>query len=74
MYDEEEAASWDYARFASGGGFSLIFDAPAYQADAISKYFNTSNPPWPYFYNGHYKNNPGRYNRNGRGIPDIAAS
>ena len=70
----EEAVSMDRAGFTSGGGFSLIFDAPSYQTEAISTYFGTSNPPYPYFYNGHYRNSTGRYNRNGRGIPDLAAS
>jgi len=32
------------------------------------------NPPYPYYYNGNYNNTNGIYNRNGRGIPDVAAN
>ncbi|KAF2725604.1 subtilisin-like protein [Polychaeton citri CBS 116435] len=68
VYDPEVA--WP----SSGGGFSNIFSAPAYQKDAIGEYFNTANVSYPYYYNGTYNNNgTGRYNRNGRGIPDVAA-
>ena len=74
VHDAEEAVSAERAGFTSGGGFSLIFDAPGYQTDAISQYFSTSNLSYPYFYNGHYRNSTGKYNRNGRGVPDLAAS
>lgn len=58
---------------AGSGGFSIAFPAPSYQKDALSTYFKNHNPPWPYFVNGSYLNNNGRYNRNGRGFPDLAA-
>ncbi|KAK6397550.1 hypothetical protein LTR65_006527 [Meristemomyces frigidus] len=60
--------------FSSGGGFSNIFPIPSYQADAISTYFADYNPPYPYYYNGQYNGTDGLYNRNGRGIPDVAAN
>ncbi len=56
----------------SGGGFSLIYDAPKYQEEAIQHYFNVADPGYKYFKNGDY-NSTGRYNRNGRGTPDISA-
>ncbi len=57
-------------------GFSNIFGIPSYQASAIATYFADHNPPYPYYYNGNWQNatNGGLYNRNGRGIPDIAAN
>ena len=67
-----QSSGWD--NYASGGGFSLIFDAPAYQREAVAGYFSTSNTSYPYFMNGQYKNTTGRYNWNGRGYPDVAAS
>ena len=61
--------------FASGGGFSNIYPIPKYQAAAVAKYFNISNPPYPYYEGGQNigKNN-GVYNRIGRGYPDVAAN
>lgn len=59
--------------FSSGGGFSNIFPIPEYQASAIATYFADYNPPYPYYYNGQYNGTDGLYNRNGRGIPDVAA-
>lgn len=57
-------------------GFSNIFPIPSYQQDAINTYFEEHEPPYPYYYNGSYLNatNGGLYNRNGRGIPDVAAN
>lgn len=60
--------------FYSSGGFSNIYPIPKYQADAIATYFKVQNPPYPYYYNGSYENSKGLYNRNGRGIPDVAAN
>ncbi|CAK4033881.1 aorsin [Lecanosticta acicola] len=62
--------------FYSGGGFSNIFAIPDYQTAAIAAYYATSNPPYPYYYDGDYLNSSsgGVYNRNGRGIPDVAAN
>jgi len=59
----EEAVSYDQANFASGGGFSDVATAPAYQLDAIRKYFasGVTLPP------------AGYYTATGRGFPDIAA-
>ena len=76
VHDPEEAASEGWAGISSGGGFSLIQEAPDYQKTTLSKYFEVSNnaSDLPYFYDGKYKDNEGLYNRNGRGIPDISAS
>ncbi|KAK5135062.1 hypothetical protein LTR08_005722 [Meristemomyces frigidus] len=60
--------------FSSGGGFSNIFPIPAYQASAVATYFADHNPPYPYYFNGQYNSSDGLYNRNGRGIPDVAAN
>ena len=57
----------------SAGGFSMIFDRPKYQISAVKRYFERSNNSYEYFYNGTFKEGTGRYNRNGRGVPDIAA-
>ncbi|KAJ5389262.1 Rattus norvegicus CLN2 is a lysosomal protease Precursor [Penicillium cataractarum] len=59
---------------SSGGGFSNVFQAPSYQEAAISKYFATSNPNYP-FYEGNWTSggDSGLYNRLGRGYPDVAA-
>lgn len=60
--------------FSSGGGFSNIFTTPNYQKAAVAKYFADSNPPYPYYFDGKYNSSGGGlYNRNGRGIPDVAA-
>ncbi|WPG97627.1 Hypothetical protein R9X50_00040700 [Acrodontium crateriforme] len=62
-----------YQELASGGGFSNIFYAPAYQTKAIANYFKISNPPYKYYHNGAFDPPDGVYNRDGRGIPDVAA-
>jgi len=49
-------------RFASGGGFSNYFPAPAYQAATTAAYIKSLN--------GKYD---GLYNKSGRGYPDVAA-
>lgn len=46
----------------SGGGFSNLFPAPAYQSSAISAYLERLG-----------SNNTGLYNTTGRGFPDVAA-
>ncbi|OQN98904.1 hypothetical protein B0A48_15250 [Cryoendolithus antarcticus] len=79
VYDPESAAN-DLAgapyrsAYSSGGGFSNIFTTPDYQQSAVNTYFREHNPPYPYYYNGQYNNSVGLYNRNGRGIPDVAAN
>nr|POF15306.1 aorsin [Quercus suber] len=45
----------------------------SYQSKAVAAYFADYNPPYPYYYDGNY-NTTGVYNRNGRGIPDVAAN
>ncbi|KAK4556381.1 hypothetical protein LTR86_006525 [Recurvomyces mirabilis] len=60
--------------YSSGGGFSNIFPIPSYQSSAVATYFADHNPPYPYYYNGQYNGSAGLYNRNGRGIPDVAAN
>ncbi|KAJ4422609.1 hypothetical protein N0V82_002728 [Gnomoniopsis sp. IMI 355080] len=70
---EDLAASFNYS---SSGGFSNLFPIPSYQQEAIATYFEDHDPPYPYYYDGNYLNatNGGLYNRNGRGIPDVAAN
>lgn len=61
--------------YSSGGGFSNIFPIPDYQSAAVSTFFADHNPPYPYYSNGQYNSTGGGiYNRNGRGIPDVAAN
>lgn len=89
-----ESAAFDpkgqpYRRFfASGGGFSNIYPAPDYQADAVATYFSQHDPGYPY-YSAIAPNTTdptevmnvttlagggaGLYNRIGRGIPDVSA-
>jgi tripeptidyl-peptidase-1 len=60
----EQAVSYDFAGFASGGGFSNVAPRPSYQTAAVAGYFQTSQGklvPKSYF------------NQTGRGYPDIAA-
>ncbi|KAL7928922.1 subtilisin-like protein [Trichoderma chlorosporum] len=76
VYDPESAV-FDPSptfNFSSGGGFSNIFPIPDYQKKAVASYFENYNPSYPYYYNGQYQNSTGIYNRNGRGIPDVAAN
>lgn len=49
--------------FGSGGGFSWINDAPAYQEAAIAHYMKEAKLPKA----------PAAFNKNGRGTPDVAA-
>lgn len=71
--DHKEQAT---TRFGSGGGFSNIYKAPDYQAQAVAKYFSIANLSYPYYEtadNGSIGANGGIYNRIGRGYPDISA-
>jgi hypothetical protein len=63
-----------YQQWATGGGFSVTFDAPPYQQDALAQYFKEHDPELPYFHGRDILNTTGLYNRNGRGIPDLSAS
>ncbi|PYI00305.1 aorsin [Aspergillus sclerotiicarbonarius CBS 121057] len=76
-----ESAAYDPAghpysvAFASGGGFSNIYDIPDYQAAAVAEYFKNHNPPYPYYEgNASFGKNGGVYNRLGRGYPDVSAN
>jgi len=61
--------------FASHGGFSNRYEAPAYQRAAIETYLANHDPGLPYYVaNSNASNigaNGGVYNRAGRGIPDV---
>ncbi|KAL7914962.1 peptidase S8/S53 domain-containing protein [Trichoderma velutinum] len=58
----------------SGGGFSNIFGTPSYQANAVNSYF-ANHPPRYEYYNItlNATHTAGRYNRGGRGYPDVSA-
>ena len=63
--------------FSSGGGFSNYHKPPKYQQDALDTYFSQHNPAYlSYYYtgNGSIGADGGRYNRAGRGYPDVLAS
>lgn len=60
--------------FGSGGGFSNIFPVPDYQTAAVQTYYTTAKPTYAYYTNGSYTTSAGVYNRDGRGIPDVAAN
>ena len=64
--------------FASSGGFSNRYTAPAYQQAAISEYFANHDPGLPYYVaNANASNigaNGGVYNRAGRAFPDVSAN
>lgn len=68
VYEPEIAAPF------SGGGFSNYFSRPAYQAEAVRNYFEHHDPGIPYYTDGRFRSGKGRYNRDGRAYPDIAAS
>ncbi|EFX06237.1 alkaline serine protease [Grosmannia clavigera kw1407] len=68
------------ARFASGGGFSNVFDVPDYQNDSVAAYFAQVESSLPfqgynhYVHDGNFSNvTDGLYNRGGRGYPDVSA-
>ncbi|KAJ4290192.1 hypothetical protein N0V90_010407 [Kalmusia sp. IMI 367209] len=79
VFDPESAANdlagdpW-YLPCSSGGGFSNVFPIPDYQSSAVDGYFTEENPPYAYYYGGNWSNSTGVYNRNSRGIPDVAAN
>ncbi|OGM51265.1 aorsin [Aspergillus bombycis] len=69
---EEQATT----SFPSGGGFSNIYQRPAYQNAAVEEYFNTTQLSYPYYEsvdNSSFAANGGIYNRIGRAYPDVAA-
>ncbi|KAI1851872.1 hypothetical protein JX266_002725 [Neoarthrinium moseri] len=70
--DPEVAAASE--GFYSGGGFSNIVPIPDYQSEAVENFFEISKPRYAYYHNGSYGSSNGLYNRNGRGIPDVAAN
>lgn len=63
ILDPEEAIE---TKIRSGGGFSNVFELPAYQAAAVGSWFSTSNTPY----------GADRFNNSGtsRGYPDISAN
>lgn len=63
-------------RFPSGGGFSNIYERPAWQNKAVTDYFAEADPGYPYYEsvnNNSFGDNGGIYNRIGRGYPDVSA-
>ncbi|KAF2087747.1 subtilisin-like protein, partial [Saccharata proteae CBS 121410] len=59
----------------SGGGFSNVYEAPDYQTDAINRYFDViGGSPYPYYEGAWNANKTGRFNRRGRGFPDVSAN
>ncbi|PSR77407.1 putative protease S8 tripeptidyl peptidase I [Coniella lustricola] len=88
IYDPEWAAVFaNEPEETSGGGFSNVFGAPEYQRNATDRFFATHSPDYPYYSSlVPEENNPalpnvtalagstgGRYNRIGRGYPDVSA-
>ncbi|KAL4921471.1 peptidase S8/S53 domain-containing protein [Aspergillus aurantiobrunneus] len=62
--------------FASGGGFSNVFERPWYQSAAVEAYFSRANVSYPYYEsvnNISFGDNGGIYNRIGRAYPDVSA-
>ncbi|KGO73973.1 Peptidase S8/S53, subtilisin/kexin/sedolisin [Penicillium italicum] len=58
------------------GGFSNIYKAPDYQAQAVADYFEKTKLSYPYYEsvdNSSFGENNGIYNRIGRGYPDVSA-
>jgi tripeptidyl-peptidase I len=80
VHDAESAASIAAISpnipFYSGGGFSNYHKLPGYQKGLVSQYFQQNPSPYPtYQYNGSQQSigaNGGRFNRNGRGFPDVS--
>jgi len=61
---DEQAVSWDFASFTSGGGFSKVAPMMSFQQDSVWKWANsTQGKLTPTTY----------YNNQGRAYPDIAA-
>jgi tripeptidyl-peptidase-1 len=61
--------------FSSGGGFSNIYPTPKYQLGALNTYFANSLPSYKFYLLPYQSigSGGGRYNRLGRGYPDVAA-
>lgn len=62
--------------FSSSGGFSNYFPRPAYQTNAVAKYFEIADLDYPYYseFEVDFNTTKGLYNRIGRGYPDVAAN
>ncbi|KAI2616243.1 subtilisin-like protein [Hypoxylon sp. NC1633] len=66
-------------RFRSGGGFSNVYDAPAWQVDAVASFLARANLSFDGYDGGAGNYTPvdagaGRFNRRGRAYPDVAAN
>ncbi|ORY56843.1 alkaline serine protease [Pseudomassariella vexata] len=66
-------------RFASGGGFSNVFDRPAWQERHVKGFLASANLSFEGYEGGgeNYSNvysGKGRYNKLGRAYPDVAAN
>ena len=77
VFDRESVMDVDLggtaANFSSSGGFSNYFPQPAYQQAAVAKYFEISDPPYPYYseFSVDFNTTQGRYNRIGRGTQTL---
>lgn len=78
--DDPEIAARQFERsYTTGGGFSQLFKSPKYQKDAVAAYFANHDPGFKYYNGtkeypmGKEKHGP-KYNRLGRGFPDVAAN
>ncbi|KAH8775152.1 peptidase S8/S53 domain-containing protein [Hyaloscypha finlandica] len=58
-----------FPSYSSGGGFSIIYPIPDYQAKAAATYFDKHSPPYPY-----YSALSRIRVRIGRGIPDVSVN
>ena len=61
----------------TGGGFSNYFSAPAYQASALKTYFASHDPGYVTYNYSSYNSigaGGGKFNRAGRGFPDVSAN
>lgn len=58
-----ETVANDPSSWASSGGFSWTFPTPSYQQEAVAGYLANHDPGFP----------AERYNKSGRGFPDVAA-
>ncbi|KAH9885911.1 putative alkaline serine protease AorO [Xylariomycetidae sp. FL2044] len=66
-------------RFGSGGGFSNIYDAPAWQAASVARFLDVADLPFEGYEGGggnfsNAREGLGRFNRRGRAYPDVAAN
>ncbi|KAH6655934.1 putative protease S8 tripeptidyl peptidase I [Truncatella angustata] len=90
VFDPESAALdiGKKLNYSSGGGFSNVYPVPDYQKAAVDVFFRDHEPGYPFYEelvaNADNYTLPnitalagdtgGIYNRNGRGIPDVAAN